>query len=166
MKYLTVLILTVLITLGSLPAHVLAQDANPKSSETVEAQNIAVARRVIEELWNGENIDVVDEVYADPFLAHSPANDQTNYFAPSFWRELIGIDFRYGFPDMHVTIEFISATKDYAVVHYTAQGTFTRPLSRTQPPTGQVENWDGVFVFRIENGRIVEEWWYWVNSIM
>jgi len=156
----------VLITPGSLPAHVLAQDTNPKPSETVEAQNIAIAHRVIEELWNGENIDVVDEVYADPFLAHSPANDQVGYFAPGFWRDLIGIDFRQGLPDMHVMIEFIAAAGSYVVVHYTAQGTLTGPLSSTQSPTGQLESWDGVFVFRIENGRIVEEWWYWVNDIM
>ena len=65
-KYLTVLILTILIALGSLPVRVLAQDETHDTDTVLEAQNIELIRRLIDGLWNGNDIEIVDVVYHSP----------------------------------------------------------------------------------------------------
>ena len=100
------------------------------------------------------------------FRVYSPDNDDTMEVTPEFWQELVGIDFRRAFPDMQVTIASIAAEGDIVFVHYTLRGTYKVPLSiHDALPSGVLETWDGIFIFRIEDGKIVEEWWYWVNSV-
>jgi len=106
-------VVALLVFLMVSPFSALAQD----ESVSLIRQNEKIADMVINGLWNGEDIDVVYAVYADPFVAHSPANDDTMDVSPEFWRELVGEDFRRAFPDMTVTIERMIATEDTVMVH-------------------------------------------------
>jgi predicted ester cyclase len=135
-----------------------------------EAQNLAIARRVIDELWNGENLhlDTVRELYAMPFTFHKMNN-------PYAVTDTIGGLYDYfmnlhsALPDIHLTVDDLSARGDLVVAHYSLQGTHSGDmLGRIHnvqiPPSGQAVSWDGVMIYRIQDGKIVEEWWYWDNE--
>ncbi len=142
---------------------------NIAAKNTVEEINADIVRRVIEEVWNGENPTSVNELYAPLFHWHSGAGAVT--YLPEKWlsapdSQLQAI--RHSFPDLQITIEKIVVTGDTAADCYSGRGSFKEVLnvkrlggSSYVVPTGKEEYWDGVFMYRFEDGKIVDEWWYW-----
>jgi steroid delta-isomerase-like uncharacterized protein len=61
------------------------------------------------------------------------------------------------FPDLERTIEDLVAEGDKVVARWTAKGTHTGDFQGI-PPTGRVATSSGITIFRIADGRIVEEW--------
>jgi steroid delta-isomerase-like uncharacterized protein len=61
------------------------------------------------------------------------------------------------FPDLERTIEDLVAEGDKVVARWTAKGTHTGDFQGI-PPTGRVATSSGITIFRIVDGRIVEEW--------
>jgi steroid delta-isomerase-like uncharacterized protein len=61
------------------------------------------------------------------------------------------------FPDIDRTIEDLVAEGDKVVARWTARGTHTGDFQGL-PPTGKVATSSGITIFRIADGRIVEEW--------
>jgi len=141
------------------------------TESTVEAVNMEVARRVIDEVWNGENPGNVSDLYAPLFRWHSAAGPITFSYRPETWISGPGSQLqaiRHSFPDLQVTVEKIIVTGDTAAVCYSVRGTFTEVLnverlggSSSIRPSGEAEVWDGVFMYRFEDGKIADEWWYW-----
>jgi steroid delta-isomerase-like uncharacterized protein len=61
------------------------------------------------------------------------------------------------FPDIERSIEDLVAEGDKVVARWTARGTHTGDFQGL-PPTGKVATSSGITIFRIADGRIVEEW--------
>ena len=61
------------------------------------------------------------------------------------------------FPDLERTIEDLVAHGDKVVARWTATGTHTGDFMGI-PPSRQVATSSGITIFRIADGRIVEEW--------
>ena len=103
----------------------------------------AVVRRLVDEVMNGGQLDVVDELY-DPALA--PAAKR--WIAP----------FRASFPDMHMEIVELVAESDRVVGRFVCSGTHLGSW-RGHAATGRrFEKIDEVYIFRIRDGRIVDAW--------
>ena len=66
-------------------------------------------------------------------------------------------EFKAAFPDVHVTVEFVTATDDTASVVWVAEGTHEGEFDGVAP-TGQRATWEGISVLRIECGRVTEFW--------
>jgi predicted ester cyclase len=70
--------------------------------------------------------------------------------------------FRTTFPDLHYTVELQVAEGDMVVTRVTARGTHTgeyRGLTfKGIPPTGKQVTWTETQIFRIADGKIVEQW--------
>lgn len=64
-----------------------------------------------------------------------------------------------GFPDFEATINLILTDAPYVVSHWTATGTHTGVFQGIEPG-GDVATWDGLNVFKVECGQIVESWTY------
>jgi predicted ester cyclase len=133
-----------------------------------EARNLEVARRVMDELWGGTNLDSAEELYHPTLSYFFPA--YTDMKVPrtwKAWREMYEALHRT-FPDLQVAVEGIYAEGDVVVVHYTSQGTleqsYATAAGNTMPATGKMISWDGVFLYRMEDGQIIEEWWFWDNE--
>ena len=135
-----------------------------------EAQNTEIARRVFEDLLNGANLDSVEALYGPGFSRFfMPNSEGSMMVSADNWR----VTYQWmheAMPDLQVTVERVFVENDVVVVHYTAQGTLEGGLSNTPsgnrlPATGELETWDGVILFRVEDGLIVEEWWYWDNPV-
>ena len=64
---------------------------------------------------------------------------------------------RAGFPDVRHTIEDVVASGDFVVIRFQAEGTHDGEFQGLAP-TGRHARWSGINMFRIECGRIAEEW--------
>ena len=113
-------------------------------------QNKAIARRSIEELWNGKNVEVIDELFAEDYL--SP--DRTSRSA---WKDAAIAILTGAPPDLHITIEDQIAEGDKVVTRWTWSFTHTVAFFGAAP-TGKHISWTGISIYRLEGGKIVEGW--------
>lgn len=105
--------------------------------------NKAIIRRLIDEVMNSGDLDVVDELYA-PALAKGARN----WIAP----------FRASFPDVHMEIVELIAEADKVVGRFTCSATHVGDWLGN-PPTGRrFERVDEVAIFRFREGRIIRAW--------
>lgn len=63
-------------------------------------------------------------------------------------------------PDLTYKAEDIIAEGDMVMVRYTGSGTFTNPLGNF-PPNGKKIFTNGVWIVRMENGKMIENWVYY-----
>lgn len=105
--------------------------------------NKAVVRRLVDEVMNAGQLDVIDDLYA-PALAAAARR----WIAP----------FREAFPDVHMEIVDLIAEGDKVVGRLTCSGTH-QGTWRGHPPTGRrFRNIAEVYIFTIRDGRIVHAW--------
>ena len=117
-------------------------------------ENKALIRRGVEEGWNKQNLDIVDELAASDVVHHNLKTRGLEAFKQHI------ADGITAFPDVHMTIEDMIAEGDKVVVRYTFRGT---QQGETQgiPPTGKHVTVPGIFICRCADGKIVEEWDIW-----
>jgi predicted SnoaL-like aldol condensation-catalyzing enzyme len=76
-------------------------------------ENKALARRVLEEMFNKGNLDLADEVFAPDYVDHDPAMPE-DIRGPEGFKEYVSM-FRTAFPDLHLEIEDQVAEGDKVV---------------------------------------------------
>jgi steroid delta-isomerase-like uncharacterized protein len=120
--------------------------------------NKAIARRFVEEAWNGGNVDVVEELFTEDHVNHDPAQPG----APGGHEGVRAFieQYRSAFPDSHITIEDEIAEGDLVVLRWRAQGTHQGELMGISA-SGKSVDITGIGIDRIENGRIAESWSNW-----
>jgi predicted ester cyclase len=122
-----------------------------------EQENAAIIHRLYDELNRG-NIDVVDEVISENFVAHGETmgldpsgTDRRGAMKKGIqWAKQI-------FPDLVVTIEETIASGDRVVCRMTWTGTQRDPFMGVQP-SGETISWTGIAINRMEYGQIAERW--------
>ncbi|MFF0636217.1 ester cyclase [Nocardia sp. NPDC004151] len=125
-------------------------------------ENARIIRRVFDEFVNQGDFSVVDEIYSPDMVDHQPLPGAPDGTAGVKYT-IAGL--REGFPDLHVTIEALSAHADYVVIHNTWRGTFTGEFLGMDP-TGEAIEFKGVVVWRLADGLICERWGIGVESAM
>jgi predicted ester cyclase len=129
----------------------------------VEERNKATIRSVFDTFVNKGDFSIVDEIYSPEMVDHQPL--------PGAPEGLEGVKYtiaglREGFPDLHVTINDMSAHGDTVAIHNTWRGTHTGDFLG-MAPTGQYIEFEGVVVWRLlDNGLIAERWGIGVESNM
>lgn len=113
-------------------------------------ENKAIVRRLTEELWNGRNAEVIDELVAENYTGNLGAGRRA-------WKEIASAVFAAAPPDLHVTIEDQIAEEDKVVTRYTWSFTHTVPFLDAAP-TGKHISWTGINICRLELGKIVKDW--------
>jgi steroid delta-isomerase-like uncharacterized protein len=117
--------------------------------------NKAIARRFIEKVWNGHDLDAIDEFIAENHVDHDPARAETPG-GPAGMREFVEM-YLGAFPDTHIEIDDVIAEGDLVVIRWHATGTHDGELMGI-PPSGKPIEVTGIGIDRIEGGRIVESW--------
>jgi len=106
-------------------------------------QNKSTVRRLVAEVMNDGDLDVIDDLYA-PRIA--PAARR--------WIE----PFRASFPDVHMDVLELIAEGDKVVGRFHCSATHLGPWLG-HPPTGRrFERIDEVGIFRIRDGKIISAW--------
>src|SRR5215207_9512305 len=123
-----------------------------QSSVSVE-ENKALVRRFLEEQAKG-NLDVIDEQLSPDFVDRSllPGQGPTR---EDFKRALTEI--LDAFSIINFTIEEQIAEGDTVVTKYSERSVIRGEFAGL-PPTGTVENFEGIYIHRISDGKITEEW--------
>lgn len=117
-------------------------------------ENKAIMRKAIEEVVNQGNLDLIDELVAPNFVDHTPFPGQPP--DREGVRQTIKM-LREAFPDVHVTIEELVAEGDKVVGRQTTRGTHQGEFMGV-PPTEKEVTWTGILMFRITDGKIVDQW--------
>ncbi len=116
------------------------------------ADNKALVRRFWEELVGTGDSALADELLAPGYTVHYAGNapmDRDGFL------QFLGA-LRSAFPDLAVTVEDLLAEEDEVAVRWTWGGTQQGPFLGI-PPTGKTVVGSGIGLFRIANGRIVED---------
>jgi predicted ester cyclase len=120
---------------------------------TTETNKMTV-HRVFEEMINQGNRAVIDEVFAPDVVIHDPMMG-TAVGADSF-RQLMGL-FDTAFPGHRVAVEQVLADGEFVSVLHTHTAVHNGPFMEI-PPTGRQVKVNGLELFRLCNGKIVEFW--------
>lgn len=136
-----------------LTGALLIPQALPTPDGSIQARNKAVAMRVFDEIFNQGKFQVADEIYAPDFRNHGlhrSADLKTDQEAVHAEKE--------AFPDLRMSVKEMVAEGDKVAVLWTFQGTHTGSGYAGLPPTGTRVEVRGITIWRIVDGRIVEEW--------
>ncbi|UXI70302.1 ester cyclase [Tahibacter amnicola] len=124
-------------------------DCSPKAV----AHNKAIARTVFEEILSKGRIAENESIYHPRFVAHGPNRDagrEEDRAASEGWRQAA--------PDLRMDVLRIVAECDMVAVHWSGSGTNTG-TGNGLPATGKrMSNLWGMTIFRMEDGKIAEEW--------
>jgi predicted ester cyclase len=110
---------------------------------SVSEENKAIVRRLVDEVLNAGQMEVIDEFYA-PALTE----EAKRWIAP----------FRASFPDVHMKIIDLIAEGDTIVGRFTCSGTHLGEWLGYAPTGRRFEAIDEVSIYRFRDGRIVETW--------
>jgi steroid delta-isomerase-like uncharacterized protein len=118
---------------------------------SIEEENKAVARRVIDEVFNNKDMSVLPELVSPNYVYHGPLGE---YKGPDGLREIISA-YHNAFPDIHATIDEMVAEHNTVAFRMSIQGTFKGEMMGMAPTGRQLNTVEGVFV-HFEDGKEVE----------
>jgi|MudIll2142460700_1097286.scaffolds.fasta_scaffold499090_2 hypothetical protein len=95
---------------------------------------------------------LVKELIAPEYVVHSPSGDWTLEQTLQMWNMVFT-----AFPDMNEKIEDIFAEGDRVVTRSTATGTH-KGVFQGMLPSGKPFRMGEVVIFRVAEGKLVEEW--------
>jgi steroid delta-isomerase-like uncharacterized protein len=124
----------------------------------MSAQNEAIAQRLIEEVWNGRKLELVDELLAPTFTNHDPSTPDMGT-GPEAYKTLVKL-YTTAFPDLRFSIEEMIANEGTVVTRWKSSGTHKGDLQGI-PPTNQTITVEGVTINHIENGKILDQYVSW-----
>jgi len=136
-----------------LSGALLIAQGQPTADGPIQARNKAVAMRVFDEIFNQGKFQVASEIYAPDFQNHGLRRSvdlRTD-------QEAVHAE-KKAFPDLRMSVQEMIAEGDKVAVLWTFQGTHTGSGYEGLPPTGTRVEVRGITIWRIVDGRIVEEW--------
>lgn len=125
---------------------------------TTPEHNKELVRRYFEEVYNGRNLDLVDDLLADDFGRTNPAQPHTNQPGNDDDAQRVRAWFD-DFPDLTLTVDDLIAEHDRVAVRLTWRGTQAGALDAFgAPATGRPAEWSVFVFYRIACGQLVENW--------
>ena len=122
-------------------------------------QNKAIVRRFFDEVCNGRNQGVADQLFAATHRYHDPASPWVGP-GPQGMKDLTSTYYT-AFPDARWTMDEMIAAEDGTVItRFTGRGTHKAEL-RGLPATGRAVTVQGIWIHRIADGKIQESWDNW-----
>jgi predicted ester cyclase len=115
--------------------------------------NKQIVRRIHDGLASRCDLSVADEVYTpDVRTSRRPTRPP----GPAGVKQHITM-LRAAFPDLQVTVEDLIAEADRVVARLSMTGTHSGDF-RGRAPTGRSVTWTGIVIYRLSDGRVVEQW--------
>jgi predicted ester cyclase len=121
---------------------------------TTDANKQIVAAFITGLFTNGD-LNAVDRYLDAGFVNHDPPMPGLPP-GPEGMRQA-GEMFRRAFPDWHSEVRHLIAEGDLVAENFTARGTH-RESFMGEPPTGREIVLQGINIFRVADGKIVERW--------
>jgi steroid delta-isomerase-like uncharacterized protein len=121
-------------------------------------ENKQIAQRFMEECWNQGKMDSIRELVASGCMIHDPVFPALTSGADNLQRHIETC--RTGFPDLTFSVDDTIAERNEVVHHWTARGTHKAQFLGL-PPTNRSATVSGTSIYRMEGGKIVEQWADW-----
>lgn len=123
-------------------------------------QNKEIVRRFFNEVCDGRDLDLADDLFAPDHIYHGPESTGPVIFGAKGIKDEVA-RYQSAFNDARwIVNDIFVAEKDQVIVLWTGQGRHTGPLQGFQP-TGRDVSVQGTWVSRVRKGRIVESWGMW-----
>jgi steroid delta-isomerase-like uncharacterized protein len=129
---------------------------NWNKKEGIAEEEAKVITAHVLKIWNEGDLDLADQIYAPGYVRHHPTpsvnaglEDLKNTVTAN----------RAGFPDYKLTFDEMILNEDRIIVWATVTGTNTAPIGE-RPATGNKIHMSGIYIYRIVNKKIAEEWTY------
>jgi len=106
-------------------------------------RNKAVVRRLVDEVFNGGRMEVIDELFAATL-----APEAKRWITP----------FQASFPDMHMDVIDLIAEDDKVVGRFICSGTHLGEWLGHAPTGRRFEAVDEVSIYRFNDGKIIHAW--------
>jgi predicted ester cyclase len=116
--------------------------------------NITLARRWFEEVWNERREETIEELLTDESVCHT---DDGPMRGPSEFRERQYMPFLAAFSDLRVNVDGIVAEGDQVVVRWSASGVHSGEglgCKATQEPV----SFRGITWLEARDGKLIEGW--------
>ena len=119
------------------------------------ADNKAITQRFFDEVINGRNFDVIDEMVADDFVEHEsfPGNPTVGPEAPRANMQM----FAASFPDFRITPDVMIGEGDLVAVMATMTGTHRGEFMGI-PPTNKSFEVQVMDVIQYRDGKAIAHW--------
>jgi steroid delta-isomerase-like uncharacterized protein len=111
-------------------------------------------RRMVDEVFNKGNIEVVDELFAPEYVLHMPGGQELR--GPEGLKQYVML-LRTAFPDLCMTIQDLVAEGDKLAFRLTSQGTHKGDFMGIAP-TGKKISITTINISRFAGGKVIEEW--------
>ena len=129
----------------------------------MSVESVVEYERVWVEGLNRGDVKAADVVFAPDCVVHiTGVAEPIRGIGP--WKELVA-GLLGAFPDLHFTIEDQLIQGDRVAFRWRATGTHTGPLGAA-PATGKAVALDGLIVDRVADGKVLERWEQWDQSVM
>jgi predicted ester cyclase len=141
---------------GSMAVCALAESDDPtrervrKEEISMSAENEALVRRYIEEVYDQRKLEVVDEIFASDFTLHDP-DLPGGARGPEGIKRIVET-FVDAFPDLQITLDDELSSGDKVVTRWTSRGTHQGELMGIAP-TGRRIEVTAVGIWRVAEGR-------------
>jgi steroid delta-isomerase-like uncharacterized protein len=121
--------------------------------QTLREQAVGLITRFYEQVWNQQQLTVIDDLFAWDVLVHAGGEPLQGH---ADVRQLVAT-FMDAFPDARHEVHDVIREGDKIVVRWSATGTQQGDWLGI-PPTGLEMKYDGISIFRIQDSRIAEAW--------
>jgi steroid delta-isomerase-like uncharacterized protein len=150
--YIIILVLSLIHITCSAPAEKTA--TCEKDSEKITcAQAQAITGQVLK-IWNDGDLAITDELYTSDYIRHHPV-PSANASMDDFKNTVLSN--RDAFPDYNLAFDEIIIKDDKLIIRATMTGTNTTPIGE-RPASGKKVLMNGIYIFRISEDKIAEEW--------
>jgi predicted ester cyclase len=120
-----------------------------------------LVRRQFEDVFNKQDLDLCEEIFAHDYVEHAVAPFQDAepgaVNGPAHVRGVVEW-LRAQFPDLHMTVEAIVADADMVAALVRSEGTNTGRLNGMIPPTGRRFSARQSHWYRVADGKLAEHW--------
>lgn len=117
-------------------------------------ENRDVIRRAYEELWNGRNVGVADELVAEDFFNHVAPPDRRR--GRQSLKDVVRM-FAGAFPDFRYEVEDVIAEGDKVAVRDVFRGTHWGEFMGVSA-TGNRVAMEAIHIYRFSEGKLAEHW--------
>jgi predicted ester cyclase len=125
-----------------------------RANKTMSDANSDLVNLMIEEIQNRKNIELVDRIFSENFLNHTPSRGITN--DRNGIRDLFSMT-HLAFPDGVISVEDQVSSGNKVWTRKSFSGTHTGPL-RGMAATGKKITYEVFDILKIQDGKITEHW--------
>jgi len=147
------LVFLLCLTFGCQDKETMAELEEFKAQAAVEEQNKDIVKRYWNGKWNERRPEVLDELQTSDVVYHGTSMQMNNL---EEYKQVYS-SFLSAFHDTKITIDEIIAEGDKVMTRVTLSGVHKGELEG-MPPTGNAATMRAFTVFRLVDGKIVEEW--------